>query len=111
MEILIVISVMGIMSALSIPVLANVSRKAQINKNQRNAQALSAATGAALAAGANIDLSTLETAITQLKVGVQGSATFNKSTFKVAPFNTSEIEGIRPYVSISSNGINYNSSN
>jgi len=66
MEILIVISVMGIMSALSIPVLANVSRKAQINKNQRNAQALSAATGAALAAGANIDLSTLETAITQL---------------------------------------------
>lgn len=101
-ELLVVIGVIGIMAGISIPIMNPVRQNAKVNKSMKNAQALAATAGAAQAAGAVLDLSSIDTAVAQLKNGVQGTGTFKTSTFRVAPFSPAEIEEFRSYWSIDS---------
>jgi len=102
---LVVISVIGILAGLSIPVLNPIRENARINKNARNAQSIVAVASAAQAAGATLDLSSVNTAIAQLRGGVSGNKSFASSTFKVAPFNSEEIAAISEFLSISDNSL------
>jgi prepilin-type N-terminal cleavage/methylation domain-containing protein len=104
-ELLVVISVIGILAGLSIPVLNPIRENARINKNARNAQSIVAVASAAQAAGASLDLSSVNSAIVQLKDGVSGNQSFTSSTFKVAPFNNEEITAISEFLSISDNSL------
>ena len=104
-ELLVVIGVLGVLSAISIPVLNPIRENARINKNQRNAQSIVAVANAAQAAGATLDMSSVTTAINQLKEGVNGNQSFTTSTFKVAPFNSEEIAAISEYLSITDNSL------
>lgn len=104
-ELLVVIGVLGVLSAISIPVLNPIRENARINKNQRNAQSIVAVANAAQAAGATLDMSSITSAINQLKEGVNGNQSFSTSTFKVAPFNTEEIVAISEYLSITDNSL------
>lgn len=108
-ELLIVITVIGIMVAIAVPVLSPIRENARINKNQRNAQSLVAMASSAQAAGAPLDLSTVNSAILQLKGGVTGTGMFSTSTFKVAPFTTDEIDAISEYISIADNSLVFTS--
>jgi prepilin-type N-terminal cleavage/methylation domain-containing protein len=104
-ELLVVIGVIGILAGLSIPVLNPIRENARINKNARNAQSIVAVASAAQAAGATLDLSSVNSAIVQLKDGVSGNQSFATSTFKVAPFNSEEIAAISEFLSISDNSL------
>jgi prepilin-type N-terminal cleavage/methylation domain-containing protein len=108
-ELLIVITVIGIMVAVAVPVLSPIRENARINKNQRNAQSLVAMASSAQAAGAVLDLSTVTTAVLQLKSGVSGTGMFSTSTFKVAPFSPEEIDAITEYISIADNSLVFTS--
>ena len=99
-ELLVVVSVVGIFSLIGLVVLNPIRESARINKNQRNAQSLAAVAGAAQAAGASLELSSVNTAIEQLKSGVTGYGIFASSTFRVAPFTSEEITAISPYLEI-----------
>jgi len=102
-ELLIVIGVIGIMAGISIPIMNPVRQNARVNKSLKNAQALAATAGAAQAAGAVLNLASLDAAVAQLKDGVQGNGTFGTSTFRVAPFSAEEIEEFRDFLSIDNN--------
>ena len=102
-ELLVVIGVIGLMAGISIPIMNPVRENARINKSLKNAQALAATAGAAQAAGAVLNLSSIDTAVAQLKEGVNGTGVFGTSTFKVAPFSESEIAEFRDYLSIDGN--------
>jgi prepilin-type N-terminal cleavage/methylation domain-containing protein len=106
-ELLVVVSVIGIMGAIAIPSFNPIRDNARVNKNQRNAQTLAATAGAAQAAGAVLDLSSLDAAVTQLKNGVTGKGPFQSSTFQVAPFTLEEIDGFRPYLTIVNNSLHF----
>ena len=60
---------------------------------------------AAQAAGASLDLSSVDSAINQLKGGVTGNQSFASSTFRVAPFSAEDIVGISEYISITDNSL------
>jgi prepilin-type N-terminal cleavage/methylation domain-containing protein len=107
-ELLVVIGVIGIMAGISIPVMNPVRQNARINKSQRNAQAIAAAAGAAQAAGATLDVSSIDTVVAQLKNGVNGTGLFNSSQFTVAPFTLEEVNELRPYLSVEGNTVVYN---
>jgi type IV pilus assembly protein PilA len=106
-ELLVVIVVVGIMAALAIPVLANVSQQAQINKDQRNAQSIAAVAGAAQAAGAALNTTSLSSAITNLQQGVNGTGIFSSSIFKAAPFDADQLQGLSQYLTLSGNTLVY----
>ena len=104
-ELLVTIGVLGVITAISIIAINPVTRNAHVNKDMRNAQSIAAVAGASQAAGAVLDLSSLDSAIAQLKEGVSGSGTFSSSTFKVAPFTSEQVEDLRPYLSIQNNSL------
>jgi prepilin-type N-terminal cleavage/methylation domain-containing protein len=102
-ELLVVIGVIGVMAGISIPIMNPVRENARINKSLKNAQALAATAGAAQAAGAVLDLSSIDTAVAQLKDGVKGTGVFGTSTFRVAPFSAAEISEFRDYLAVDGN--------
>ncbi len=104
-ELLVTIGVLGVITAISIIHINPVTRNAHVNKDMRNAQSIAAVAGASQAAGAVLDLSSLDSAISQLKDGVAGKGSFSSSTFKVAPFTSEQVEDLRPYLSIQNNSI------
>jgi hypothetical protein len=91
------------MLAIAVPVFSSISRNARINKSQRNAQSVVAMAGSAQAAGATLDLNSLNDVILQLKDGVPGTGAFSSSTFKVAPFSEEEVMDISQYITIANN--------
>jgi len=106
-EMLVVISIIGIMGAIAIPVFNPIRENAKVNKSQRNAQTLAATAGAAQAAGVVLDLTSIDAAVAQLKGGVNGNGMFQTSTFQVAPFTLEEIDEFRPYLSIVDNSLHF----
>lgn len=104
-ELLVAIGILGIITAIAVPVLTPVRENARINKDARNAQTIVAMASAAQAAGAALDLSSVDSAINQLKGGVTGNQSFASSTFKVAPFSAEDIAGISEYISITDNSL------
>jgi prepilin-type N-terminal cleavage/methylation domain-containing protein len=106
-ELIVVIGVIGLLAGVSIPIMNPIRENAKINKSQRNAQALAATAGAAQAAGADLNLNTVDTAIAQLKVGVPGKGAFGDSVFMVAPFSIEEINELRPYLLVEGNALVY----
>lgn len=102
-EILIAILLIGILAGISLPFIVPVRTTALANKSMRNAQTLAACAGAAQAAGANLDLASIESVAAQLRMGVIGAGVFTTTTFKVAPFSDQEIEAFKVHLAISHN--------
>ncbi|MFN0127020.1 MAG: type II secretion system protein [Verrucomicrobiales bacterium] len=106
-ELLVCIGVLGALAAISIVVLNPVRENARVNKDKRNAQAIAAVAGSAQAAGAALNLASVNDVISQLKSGVNGAGLFSSSEFRVAPFSADEISAISPYLQINNNTVVY----
>ena len=88
-EILIVIAVIGILAALSIPMLSNSHENASAATAKRNAQTLSLLAQGATAAGSTLDMETsLEDVIDQLLDGVTGRGAQSDLVFQMSPLTT-----------------------
>ena len=60
--------------------------------------------GAAIAAGATIDTSSVESVVEQLMTGTTGSGTFHDSMFKISELEPWEEEMVKAYVTIQDDG-------
>jgi prepilin-type N-terminal cleavage/methylation domain-containing protein len=91
-ELLVVIAIIGVLAAIAIPLIGNLSRQAIYNKAQRNAQTLASVSSAAAASGVTDLNASKATQITQLITGVQGSARggVGQATFKVPAMSADE---------------------
>jgi prepilin-type N-terminal cleavage/methylation domain-containing protein len=82
-ELLVVIAVVGVLTAVAIPTLSSVNANAAQARNARNAQSIAMVYGPALAAGAAISTNSLTDAINSLQAGIAGADTFATTTFKI----------------------------
>ena len=91
-EMLVVIAVIGLLAAISIPMISNVFGNAEEGKDKRNAQILASMASAAQAAGdATIAASGGDEAAANLVIaGVSGAGEFADTTFRVP--NMSDVE-------------------
>ena len=86
-ELLVVIAVIGMIAAIAIPQISKITDKAETASDQRNAQNVVSLYGAALAAGATFDDSSLGTVIADLETGQNGTGVFADSGFKISPLD------------------------
>jgi prepilin-type N-terminal cleavage/methylation domain-containing protein len=110
-ELLVVIAVIGIMAAIAIPIISNINQNATIAKNKRNAQNIANVYGAAVAAGATIDTSTVTSIINALQTGASGTGQFSSTTFKVniSDDEQDKLEAVLPpLLTVSGGVLNYN---
>jgi type IV pilus assembly protein PilA len=82
-ELLVVIAVIGIMAAIAIPIISNINQNATMAKDRRSAQNIANVYGAAIAAGAPVDSSSVGAIIDDLQLGVNGSGQFSSTVFKI----------------------------
>jgi prepilin-type N-terminal cleavage/methylation domain-containing protein len=92
-EMLVVIAVIGIIAAIAVPTIGNITSQANSSKAKRNAQSLASVCASAVAAGATFESTSVADIVDDLvDSGVFGSADsgFDTTLFKVP--NVSEIE-------------------
>ena len=89
-ELLVVISVLGIISALFVPNIANISSQAHYAKNERNAQNIATLIASAKAAGVTNTWSTATQAITDLETGFSIPAADGSIELKISPMSEEE---------------------
>ncbi len=109
-EMLVVIAVIGIMAAIAVPTIGNMTATAKTNKAKRNAQSAASVWASAAAAGADLSTGTTVTlALGLLNTGVTGdtAAGFGSTNFKVA-MSTTEQDLADDYLTIANGLLVYN---
>lgn len=100
-EMLVVIAVIGIIAAIAVPTIGNITEQANISKAKRNAQNLASVCASAVAAGATIgtDTATIIGELTSA-TGVNGSAAagFDGTFFRVPNMSTDEVTAATTYL-------------
>ena len=71
-EMLVVIAVIGLIAAIAVPTLGNMTRSADDGRAKRNAQNLAAVSAVAISAGASVDFSDVDSAVQDIRDGVMG---------------------------------------
>jgi type IV pilus assembly protein PilA len=89
-ELLVVIAVIGVLSAIAIPAMSNVMENGEAAKDKRNAQNIASTYTAARAAGAVVDTTSKATIISNLENGVNGRGPYANTTFKISPLEPTE---------------------
>ena len=92
-EMLVVIAVIGIIAAIAVPTIGNITAQANASKAKRNAQNLASVCASAVAAGATFTSTTLGDIVDQIvDTGVYGSAAsgFDSTLFKVPNMSDAE---------------------
>jgi len=81
-EMLVVIAVIGIMAAIAIPTIGNMTASAKANKDKRNAQNVASVWSAAVAAGYTVTETTEQAAVDKLQGGITAAENDLGSVFK-----------------------------
>ena len=81
-EMLVVIAVIGIIAAIAVPMIGNITASAEANATRRNAQNVASIYSAALAAGYT-GASDVDAAYSAVSTGVVGSGEFVNTRFQV----------------------------
>ena len=99
-EMLVVISVIGILAAIAIPSLLSDVSGAKSAAARRNAQTIATTAQMALASGDTSvkNSPTLEVAIAKLIDGVRGQGVLRDSVFNLSRLGTEEINAAKPYL-------------
>ena len=102
-EMLVVIAVIGIIAAIAVPTIGNITDQANNSKAKRNAQNLASVCASAIAAGTDLGTSTTVSGIINQLVdtGLTGSSDsgFDSTVFKVPNLTSSEKMAASQYLS------------
>ncbi len=107
-EMLVVIAVIGIMAAIAVPVIGNMTAQAKTNKAKRNAQNAASVWAAAAAAGATLTALDEDAALDLLNTGVTGDpdAGFGTTRFEV-PMSDTEHQLCKTYLTLANGLLQY----
>ncbi len=105
-ELLVVIAVIGILTALALPTFLSDYRDTNAAAARRNAQCIATTAQMALSAGDDTvkNSVSIEDAITKLSQGVNGKGALSTSVFKISTLGSDEISQTKPYLNFS-NGV------
>lgn len=104
-ELLVVIAVIGIVSALAVPNLATITSTAYYAKNERNAQQIVSLAAAARAAGATNQWASVDEAVTAFENKmVVGDPAFELS---ISPLTEEERAGLTNFVAVVNGDLRY----
>lgn len=108
-EVLVVIAIIGILSAIALPFISNVSQAADNTRIVRNAQTLASTYNSAIAAGVPMTAaSDLDSAVVIITAGTNVSINGNVQSFSVNGLTTEEIDKAKLLLSFSNGLIAYN---
>ena len=108
-EMLVVIAVIGIIAAIAVPTIGNITKQANISKAKRNAQNLASVYSSAVAAGASFASSDEDGIVGELVTGVYGGAEggFDSTLFRVPNMSTDEQTDAKGYLEYADGQLQY----
>lgn len=105
-EVLTVVAVIGILAAVSIPILHRFLDGARIPKAMRNAQNLASLAAAASASGATLDTTSIDTLLTQLTSGqVNGSGSMSSTSVRSSALSREDVNEAKTHLVLGADGV------
>ena len=102
-EVLVVISVIGIIASLALPNLSDITNRAYFSKNERNAQTVASLIASARSAGATNQWSTVDSAISDLENTIRVKVGAGELTFSLPEFSAEQRAGLSRYLAVDTN--------
>ena len=106
-EMLVVIAVIGLIAAIAVPTLGNMTRSADDGRAKRNAQNLAAVSAVAISAGASVDFSDVDSAVQDIRDGVMGVGDFSETIFQVHGLSADEVTAAKGHLQIAGGALEY----
>lgn len=106
-ELMVVISVIGIITAIALPNLDNLSTHAHYAKNERNAQTIASMIAAARGVGLTNTWADADEVIDDLVEGVAVPGPAGAMQFKISPLSESERLGVASYLEVTNGEVIY----
>lgn len=102
-EMLVVISVIGIIASLAVPNLTTIRNRAYSSKDERNAQTVASLIAAARSAGVTNQWHTVEAAIDDLEDTLRVKVGGSEMTFSLPEFSPEQRAGLTNYLAVNTN--------
>ena len=104
-EVLVVISVIGIIASLVLPNLSDITNRAYFSKNERNAQTIASQLAAARSAGATNQWTSVDSAIDDLENTIRVKVGPSEFAFGVPKFTAEQRAGVSRYLAVDTNAV------
>ena len=99
-ELLVVISILGILSAIFVPSIGNISTQARFTRDERNAQNIATLLASARAGGATNVWATVEGAIADLEAGMTVGPHNAPLQLSISPLSPEERSGVTNHLTV-----------